>query len=117
MKTKKETKLNRYSQIIEKIFLEKYKDEMTELTFLREDIVRIAKKIGVKLPKNLGDVIYSFRYRAQLPESIRTKALRDVSGLFVLQVGPNMSLSPHPQLRFNRLSPLSRPRYRMRPPE
>jgi hypothetical protein len=57
MKTKKETKVNRYSRIIEKIFLEKYKDEMTELTFLREDIVRVAKKIGIRLPKNLGDVI------------------------------------------------------------
>lgn len=67
-------KQNRYSQIIERIFLEKYKNGATELTFSREDIVRIAKKIGIKLPKNLGDVIYSFRYRAQLPESIRTKA-------------------------------------------
>jgi hypothetical protein len=74
MKTKKETKVNRYSRIIEKIFLEKYKDEMTELTFLREDIVRVAKKIGIRLPKNLGDVICSFRYRAQLPESVRAEA-------------------------------------------
>lgn len=74
MKPIKQTKLNRYSQIIERIFLEKYKDGMTELTFSREDIIRIAKKIGMKLPKNLGDVIYSFRYRTQLPESIRAKA-------------------------------------------
>ena len=64
MKPIKHTKLNRYSQIIERIFLEKYKDGMTELTFSREDIIRIAKKIGMRLPKNLGDVIYSFRYRA-----------------------------------------------------
>jgi hypothetical protein len=74
MKTIRQTKQNRYSQIIERIFLEKYKEEVAELTFSREDIVRIAKKIGVKLPKNLGDVIYSFRYRAQLPGSIRAKA-------------------------------------------
>jgi hypothetical protein len=74
MKNIKETKLNRYSQIVERIFFEKHKEGITELTFSREDIVRIAKKAGVKLPKNLGDVIYSFRYRAQLPESIRAKA-------------------------------------------
>ncbi len=74
METKKETKLNRYSQIIERIFLEKHREGMTELTFSREDIVRVAKKIGVNLPKNLGDLIYSFRYRAQLPEPIRDKA-------------------------------------------
>ncbi len=29
------------------------------------------------MPKNLGDVIYSFRYRAELPASIRKKAPRD----------------------------------------
>ena len=74
MKAKKETRLNRYSQIIERIFLEKYKSQMTELAFSREDIVRIARKVGVTLPKNLGDVIYSFRYRAELPESIKVKA-------------------------------------------
>ena len=76
MKTKKQNNLNRYSQIMERIFLEKYKDGMTELNFSREDINRIAKKIRVKLPKNLGDIVYSFRYRAQLPESIRAKAPR-----------------------------------------
>jgi hypothetical protein len=74
METKKQTRQNRYGQIIERIFLEKYKDGMTELSFSREDIVRVAKKIGMRLPKNLGDVIYSFRYRAELPESIRVKA-------------------------------------------
>jgi len=74
VKTKKQTKLTRYSQIIERIFLEKYKNGMTELAFSREDIVRTGKKIGIKLPKNLGDVIYSFRYRTELPESIRAKA-------------------------------------------
>jgi len=74
MKTREQTRPNRYGQIIERIFLEKYKKGMTELTFSREDIARVAKKIGIRLPKNLGDVIYSFRYRAELPESIRAKA-------------------------------------------
>lgn len=74
MKIRKQTRPNRYSQIIERIFLEKHKEGITELTFSREDIVRVANKIGIRLPKNLGDVIYSFRYRTQLPESIRAKA-------------------------------------------
>ncbi|MBZ0168224.1 MAG: endonuclease [Kofleriaceae bacterium] len=30
--------------------------------------------MGIGLPKNLGDIIYSFRYRTTLPESIRAKA-------------------------------------------
>jgi hypothetical protein len=74
MKTIGQEKQNRYRQIIERIFLEKFKDGMAEISFSREDIVRIAKKIRVKLPKNLGDLIYSFRYRAELPDSIRAKA-------------------------------------------
>ena len=34
----------------------------------------MAKKLGIKLPKNLGDLIYSFRYRSDLPDSIRKTA-------------------------------------------
>jgi len=33
-----------------------------------------AKALNIKLPKNLGDVLYSFRYRTQLPETITSKA-------------------------------------------
>ena len=40
------------------------------MPFERSDIVHAAEKLGIKLPKNLGDVLYSFRYRTQLPESI-----------------------------------------------
>jgi hypothetical protein len=30
--------------------------------------------LAIKLPKNIGDVVYSFRYRAPLPDSVRVKA-------------------------------------------
>lgn len=65
---------NRYAQIIEKVFLSRYKPGAMEVPFERADIVRIARELNIKLPKNLGDVIYSFRYRTPLPESIRSKA-------------------------------------------
>ena len=65
---------NRYSKIIERVFLSHYKSGAAELLFEREDIVRIARELNIKLPKNLGDVIYSFRYRTPLPESVRAKA-------------------------------------------
>lgn len=68
-----ESTANRYSQIIEKIFFSYYKKGIKQFSFLREDIVRVADQLKIKLPKNLGDVIYSFRYRVQLPESIREK--------------------------------------------
>lgn len=65
---------NRYAQIIERIFPSLYKSGATEVPFEREDIVRIAKELNIKLPKNLGDIIYSFRYRTPLPEAVRNKA-------------------------------------------
>lgn len=65
---------NRYAQIIEQIFFSHYKDGAVQIPFEREDIVRVAQKLKIKLPKNLGDVIYSFRYRTALPQSVRAKA-------------------------------------------
>ncbi|MDZ7365104.1 MAG: endonuclease [candidate division KSB1 bacterium] len=65
---------NRYVQIIEQIFLKYYKEGTTEVPFAREDFSTVARKLKIKLPKNLGDILYSFRYRIDLPESIRAKA-------------------------------------------
>src|SRR5579863_5646989 len=61
---------NRYSLIIERIFFRYYKKGARDVQFPREDIVEAAKALKIALPKNLGDLIYSFRYRALLPEKI-----------------------------------------------
>ena len=65
---------NIYSLIIEKIFLSKFTVGMRQVNFERADIVKTAKKLKIPLPKNLGDLIYSFRYRAALPKNIQSKA-------------------------------------------
>jgi hypothetical protein len=65
---------NRYVQIIERIFFNHYRKGNEEVPFERDEIVSIAESLKIKLPKNLGDIIYTFRYRASLPESIREKA-------------------------------------------
>ncbi len=69
-----EDRKGRYSRIIEAIFNKYYKKGATEIVFKRSDINEASEKLGIKLPKNLGDVIYSLRYRAPLPDSIVTKA-------------------------------------------
>ena len=69
--------LNRYSKLIETIFFKKYKPGNKEIHFIREDLINTAKELDMKLPKNLGDVIYSFRYRTSLPESIIKLAPKD----------------------------------------
>ncbi len=65
---------NRYIQIIERIFLSHYSEGTQEIFFERDELVKTAGELGIRLPKNLGDIIYSFRYRAALPDSIRSKA-------------------------------------------
>jgi len=65
---------NNYSTIIESIFLSKYKPGMVAVNFERQDLVKAGRKLGVPVPKNLGDVIYSFRYRSTLPDAVKAKA-------------------------------------------
>ena len=67
-------RVNRYSAIIEKIFFSKYHKGMREVPFERHEMETFASKLKVKLPKNLGDLVYSFRYRALLPTTITSLA-------------------------------------------
>jgi hypothetical protein len=54
---------NRYRMLMDQIFFDRYRQGLTEIDFKREDIEGAAQALGMKLPKNLGDVIYSFRFR------------------------------------------------------
>lgn len=45
---------------------------MHEISFSRPDIAATAAKLGIKEPKNLGDVLYSARHRSGLPQSIQS---------------------------------------------
>jgi hypothetical protein len=65
---------NLYTAIIEKIFQSKFKKGMREFTFDREELLQVARDLGLRDPKNVGDLIYTFRYRARLPESIKKHA-------------------------------------------
>lgn len=67
-------KKNRYSAIIERIFNLKFVPGLKKIDFERDEIEKVAKYLKINAPKNLGDLIYSFRYRATLPETIRSKA-------------------------------------------
>jgi hypothetical protein len=62
--------VNRYSKLIESIFFGKYKKGDQEVYFERPDLIKTSEELGIKLPLNLGDIIYSFKYRASLPSAI-----------------------------------------------
>jgi hypothetical protein len=65
---------NRYAKILEAIFSKRFKKGVTEIKFERAEFSQVADELGIVLPKNLGDVLYSFRYRTDLPKSITSKA-------------------------------------------
>ena len=61
-------------RLIERIFLERFRPGVQELSFTRDDLVEAADALGAPRPKNLGDIVYSLRYRAPLPEAVRREA-------------------------------------------
>lgn len=65
---------NRYTKLIESIFQEIYEPGVQDLAFSRTQFSEEAKKLGLEIPKNLGDILYTFRYRAGLPASITKTA-------------------------------------------
>ena len=79
---------------------------MREVDFERDDIIGASEELKINPPKNLGDLIYSFRYRAALPESIQRQApegeawmIRGVgSAKYRFVLVPNVALTPNPNI-------------------
>lgn len=98
-------------RIIAKIFAEHYRPGRREVAFTRDDLVVAAEEMGEPRPKNLGDIVYSLRYRVPLPESIREKAppgrewaiFPGGNAVYVLRPVPFNLIEPRPGLRTVRL--------------
>ena len=104
-----------YAQILVAIFQDRYVpkhrtdqgnapggDLHEEIPFDREDIVAAAQRLDLPRPRNLGDVIYSYRYRKTLPpEMLATqppgyawRILGAGSGRYKFQLGKQIDLTP-----------------------
>lgn len=93
---------NRYQAIIARVFANHFANGLTEFEFTRDEFVAIAEALGIALPKNVGDVIYSFRYRNELPETIRSTA---GDGLEWIIEGSGRARYRFKQVRLNRIVP------------
>lgn len=97
---------NRYVAVLEKVFLERYKSGMVEIPFERQDLADAAESLGLKLPKNLGDVIYSIRYRTGMPDAIRAKSKKNMEWIiegtgrakYVFRLVKLSRIEPNPKL-------------------
>ena len=105
------TKPNRYARLITHIFEQRYEPGATEIRFDRSEFVQAARELDARLPKNLGDIIYSFRYRLPLPDSIKKHAPEGLEwvirpagqGQYVFALVPVANITPQQHLVTTRL--------------
>jgi len=70
----KKRKPNRYKQIIDRVFDLTYTAGSLQVEFAKTQLNQVADDIGVKRVENPADLVYYFRFRNALPESIVSKA-------------------------------------------
>jgi hypothetical protein len=103
-----ERELNRYGSIIERVFFDHYQDGMAEVTFTSQEFVDAATALGLVLPKNPADILYSFRFRTPLPASIQQTAGRKLEwviklagrGRYRFVLLPPRAVTPQPGLAY-----------------
>ena len=97
---------SRYERLIEKIFIDRYNAGDDSIPFKREDLESAAKDLEIELPKNLGDVLYAFRYRRRLPQAVLDTQPPDKEWIirgtghatYVFQLIEIMSIAPNTEL-------------------
>ncbi len=71
---KKSDKSEQYAPIIAQVFRKFRTKALSDFEFHRDALVEAARELGIERPDNLGDVIYSYRYRRPLPDEIAKTA-------------------------------------------
>lgn len=100
-----------YAAIIEEIFVSRFEQGMSRVDFGRDDIVEAARARGVPVPSNVGDVVYSARYRQPLPASVQATAsgghewiIRGAGrGRYCFVLARRVRLEPNEQMVFTKI--------------
>ena len=71
---------NRYAAMIEAIFQKHHVLDCEGFEFTRAEFEGVAAALKIVLPKNLGDVIYSRRYRTELHPALPRQLARGWNG-------------------------------------
>lgn len=61
--------IGRYAAIFSRIFSKYYVPGMDIVPFEREEIAETARELGIGVPKNLGDVVYAFKFRRDFEDA------------------------------------------------
>ncbi|MDJ0649057.1 MAG: hypothetical protein QNJ60_10165 [Xenococcaceae cyanobacterium MO_188.B19] len=75
--------MSKYDQVIEKVFFDNYTEGSVRVPFAREELAKACSDLGLKRIKNLGDVPYTYRFRRELPLSIKAKCPDDSDWIII----------------------------------
>jgi hypothetical protein len=109
--TKKKSKKTLYADVINAVFSKHFKSGATRLPFTRDALLHAMSAMGLEITgeekaiaKNIGDIIYSFRFRRDFPDEILKTAPKgkmwmivgkgDAQYEFRLITTPNLSPDP-----------------------
>lgn len=56
-----------YDSIIRSIFFDHYEKGKVSIPFEREEFIQKAEELKINSAKNLGDIVYSYKYRKNYP--------------------------------------------------
>ncbi len=65
--------MGKYDQVIEKVFFDNYIEGAVIISFTREELAKACSDLGFERIRNLGDIPYTYRFRRELPRSIKEK--------------------------------------------
>jgi len=98
----KQRELNNYAAIVLRVFEDRYSEGVTQFEFTRKELINTPKMLNIEVPKNIGDVIYTFRFREELPQNIKDTV---VEGMQWIIEGAGRSRYSFKQVKLNRILP------------
>ena len=73
----------KYDDIIAAVFAANFKAKARVIPITRNELARACETLGFPLIKNLGDIPYSYRFRRELPDSIKNSAPKGAEWIIV----------------------------------
>jgi len=65
--------VSKYDRVIDRVFQNNYTEGAIRVSFDREELAQACDDLEINRIKNLGDIPYTYRFRRELPNSIKEK--------------------------------------------
>lgn len=96
----------RYDAVVSELFRRHYKPKSKSFDFERTELLEIIQTLKLGSIKNLGDILYTYRFRGEFPASIRETASPGLEwaiklagrGRYKFRLGPPSRIIPRPDM-------------------